>query len=81
MEIYASDTAVANGGTIKEQKKVMNGGRKNLTRAEKEKGPAPWQALSRAVYTASPCLKYTANGPKSQENEDKQGRFNTCYTH
>lgn len=40
MEIYASDTAVANGGTIKEQKKVMNGG-KNLTRAEKEKGPAP----------------------------------------
>ena len=41
MEIYASDTAVANGGTIKEQKKVMNGGRKNLTRAEKEKGPAP----------------------------------------
>lgn len=41
MEIYASDTAVVNGGTIKEQKKVMNGGRQNLTRAEKEKGPAP----------------------------------------
>ena len=41
MEIYASDTAVANGGTIKEQKKVMNGGRQSLTRAEKEKGPAP----------------------------------------
>ncbi len=41
MEIYASDTAVVNGGTTKEQKKVMNGGRQNLIRAEKEKGPAP----------------------------------------
>ena len=55
--------------------------RRGTIKEEKEKGPAPLQALSRAVYTASPCLKYTANGPKSQEKEDKQGRFNTCYTH